>query len=78
MPDQRRYASTVTGMSVSDGSPIRHVDCRSPFRYVWLRSGMLVPDQTCRSSIRHVGLSIRHVGLRLDMLVSDGSPIGLQ
>ena len=45
--------------------------CRSP---MGLRSGILVSNQLCWSSIRHVGL-------QLGFLVSDGSPIrhvGLQ
>ena len=35
------------GMSVSDGSPLRHVG---------LQSGKLVSNQASRSPIRHVGL----------------------
>ena len=55
----------------------------SPFRHVCLWSGLLVSDQTCRSSNRHVGLRsgmsvsdqacespIRHVGLWLNRSIS--------
>ena len=52
------------GMSVSNGSLIRHV-CWSPTKHVDLQSDMSVSDGTCRSQ----------KGLRSVMSVSNGSPI---
>ena len=52
------------GMSVSNGSPMRHVglqcvsaeECWSPMRQVSLRWGVSVSNEVCRSPMRCVGL----------------------
>ena len=49
---------------------VSHEACWSPMRHFGVWSVMLFSDQVCRSSIRHVGL-------RLDMLVFNGSPMDL-
>ena len=82
------YVRTLSGRSVSNVSPIRHV-CRSLIRHVGLlwvsdespmgfRSGMPVSDGACQSQMGHV--SLRWVsdeacrGLWWSISVFDGSP----